>query len=374
MRTASPASTEKPNPLWRLNLPPELAVKAAWYVAGLGLAAMVLLGAACSYMRATQAPPTVKIGLVAPFEGEYRSTGYEVLFAVKLALQQYNQRQGSNGYRVELVALNDFNDPTEARRQAEALVTDPDVVGVIGHLTASSTIAALPVYRAAGLAVVSPWSIAPSVLADEAAGVVSIAATTAETQAKLAEVQQAAGIGSPVTLTALPSAAQLPLANQAVTIDADAVTAGNILLSLAATGHLSARFGQVETGNRQLVQVAGPAADGFVFVSPGPDAGGIKAPGGFMEAYQALAGLPPGPRAVLAYDATHVLLNAIEQISNRWYNNCPERAEIFHIIPQTHISGLSGEISFTPGGQRRNAPVWVYQISETRYPGKPVDH
>ena len=81
------------------------------------------------------APPTVKIGLIAPFEGLYRATGYEVLFAVKLALQERNEGQGLQGYHVELVALNDFNDQEEGAKQARALVADPDIVGVIGHLS-----------------------------------------------------------------------------------------------------------------------------------------------------------------------------------------------------------------------------------------------
>jgi ABC-type branched-subunit amino acid transport system substrate-binding protein len=85
MSINQPVPKEQPDPI------PELTA-AGWLALGLSvLAAIWLLGAAIRHVRAAQAPPTVKIGLVAPFEGEYRSTGYEVLFAVKLALQQRNQ-------------------------------------------------------------------------------------------------------------------------------------------------------------------------------------------------------------------------------------------------------------------------------------------
>ncbi len=113
-------------------------------------------------------------------------------------------------------------------------MADPGVIGVIGHLTPASTQAALPVYRAAGLAVVSPWSLDPAALAAEAGGVVSVAATTAETEAKLAEAQRAAGISSTVVLTAPLLPGQLLPVEQAVTIAADAVTAGDILRALPA--------------------------------------------------------------------------------------------------------------------------------------------
>ena len=116
-----------------------------WGLIVLGVS--ILGGLALPRLAGYGAPPTVKIGLVAPFEGLYRATGYEVLFAVKLALQERNGGQGLGGYRVELVALNDFNEPTEAAKQARALAADPDIVGIIGHLSSEATRAALPVYR-----------------------------------------------------------------------------------------------------------------------------------------------------------------------------------------------------------------------------------
>src|SRR5215510_13163285 len=146
-----------------------------WGIICLGVIGLGWLAAA--RVESYGAPATVKIGLVAPFEGLYRTTGYEVLFAVKLALQERNEGQGLQGYRVELVALNDFNDPTEAKRQAQALVTDPGIVGVVGHLSPAATQAALPVYREAGLAVAIPWSVESSVLQGQFPGTVSVAAT-----------------------------------------------------------------------------------------------------------------------------------------------------------------------------------------------------
>ncbi len=102
------------------------------------------------------APKTLKIGLGAPFEGLDRAIGYEALFATKLALQERNTNGGVGGYQVELVALNDFNEPDEARVQAKALLADPDIFGVVGHLSARTTWEAFPIYQAAGLAVSIP--------------------------------------------------------------------------------------------------------------------------------------------------------------------------------------------------------------------------
>jgi ABC-type branched-subunit amino acid transport system substrate-binding protein len=247
------------------------------------------------------------------------------------------------------------------------LVADPDILGVIGHFTAETTSSALPVYQQANLALVIPWSVGESIFVNDLPGVVSVAATVDETSARLDEVSEVLGFPrlQPVV------GANLPPNNNTLRLATDAVTAGNIILSLDKPVPL---FGQVEVGNRQLVQVAGPAADGLIFVSPGPGADDIEGNESFKVAYQTLAGFPPGPRSILAYDATHILLDSIEQamiINSQPWPNEPSRPEIVITLTTIRRQGLTGNIEFASNGQRLDAPVWVYQISEARYPGTP---
>jgi ABC-type branched-subunit amino acid transport system substrate-binding protein len=121
-----------------------------------------------------------------------------------------------------------------------------------------------------------------------------------------------------------------------------------------------------------MVQVAKAAANGLVFVSPAPAPRDVPGSEAFIEAYQTLAGFPPGPRAVLAYDATNILLDAIEQAMLEQQQ--PSRSEVCAIITNVQRRGISGDIAFDTQGQRINAPVWVYQISEEKegYPGVPI--
>ncbi len=99
--------------------------------------------------------PVVKIGLVAPFEGRYRAVGYEVIYAVRLAVREANTAGGVAGYSVELVALDDAGDPDMAAEQARKLAVDPQVVGVLGHWLEATTLAAAPKYADAGLPVLA---------------------------------------------------------------------------------------------------------------------------------------------------------------------------------------------------------------------------
>jgi branched-chain amino acid transport system substrate-binding protein len=302
---------------------------------------------------------------VAPFEGLHRPLGYEALFGVKLALQERNAAQGISGYRIELVALNDFDDPLEAEKQARALSADPHVVGVIGHFSAVTTQAALPVYRQANLALVIPWSTAALEESDRG-GVVSVAANLAETEARLATMGRNLGLNS-ITEIVEPDLALIPASAEALAVKTEGVTAGEILVALREAEMTLPVLGQVETGSPQTLQVAQTAAEGFIFVSPGPDPRQLEEAPTFVEAYQALAGFPPGPRAVLAYDATQVLLDALEQ--SLAAPQMPLRAQVSAVIGTVQRQGLSGEIVFYRRGERVNAPVWVYQMTETVYPG-----
>lgn len=90
--------------------------------------------------------PVVKIGLVAPFEGEYRAVGYDVIYAARLAVREINEAGGIGGYRVALVALDDGGNPELARQTAVSLAVDPAVVTVLGHWQAETTAVAQPIY------------------------------------------------------------------------------------------------------------------------------------------------------------------------------------------------------------------------------------
>ena len=119
----------------------------------------VILLTACQFPGSVR--PTVKIGLVAPFEGRYRYFGYDVIYAVRLALREANAAGGVAGHYVELVAYDDGADPAQAIEQARKLAVDPAVVAAIGHFREDTTSAALSVYAEVGIPLLAPavlWS------------------------------------------------------------------------------------------------------------------------------------------------------------------------------------------------------------------------
>jgi ABC-type branched-subunit amino acid transport system substrate-binding protein len=101
--------------------------------------------------------PTIKIGLSAPFEGRDRDLGYEALHAVRLAVRQRNEAGGLAGrYFVELVALNDFNEPEQAVIQARKMAVDRDVLGVLGGWSPATASSARAEYERLGVPFLAP--------------------------------------------------------------------------------------------------------------------------------------------------------------------------------------------------------------------------
>ncbi len=90
--------------------------------------------------------PVVKVGLVAPFEGEKRAIGYDVIYSARLAVREINEAGGIGGYRVALVALDDRGEVQLAADTAVSLSIDPGVVAVIGNWDVQNTAVAEDVY------------------------------------------------------------------------------------------------------------------------------------------------------------------------------------------------------------------------------------
>jgi ABC-type branched-subunit amino acid transport system substrate-binding protein len=108
----------------------------------------------------TSVPPVIKIGLVGPFEGRHRDVAYDAIYGARLAVREENARDNIGDYRIALVALDDFGDPSAAQEVAQSLVLDPAVVAVVGHWLPETTEAASPIYEAAGLPFV-PAGVSP---------------------------------------------------------------------------------------------------------------------------------------------------------------------------------------------------------------------
>ena len=99
-----------------------------------------------------------------------------------------------------------------------------------------------------------------------------------------------------------------------VICDASPVTAGGVVSSLREAGWEGDFLGGPELAAPDFVAVAGDAAEGTAFVTPWPLPADVPGSADFVATYQEVSGgVPPGPLALPAYEATWVLLEALER-------------------------------------------------------------
>ncbi|MBU2513893.1 ABC transporter substrate-binding protein [bacterium] len=101
---------------------------------------------------------TIKIGVAGPFTGPLASFGAQLKIGATMKAEEVNAAGGINGNKVVPVFMDELCDPKEAATVGTKLANDKSISIVIGHLCSSSTLAALPIYRAANLPAISPTS------------------------------------------------------------------------------------------------------------------------------------------------------------------------------------------------------------------------
>ncbi len=146
-------------------------------------AAMVLSLAACSSTSATTSADTsakteaqaeeastdetaaaaeenadtpIKIALYAPITGNNAQYGLTYQKTIQALAEKINEEGGVNGREVVVDVYDDKADQKEALNIANLIVSDPDVVGVVGSQTSSPTLAAAPIFEKAGIPMISP--------------------------------------------------------------------------------------------------------------------------------------------------------------------------------------------------------------------------
>ena len=85
----------------------------------------------------------------------------EMLRGIAQAQTKFNQT-GLQGRLLEIIIVNDSNDPSKAQEVAEKIVNNPNILGVIGHNSSSASSKGLQVYENSGLAMISPTSTSTS--------------------------------------------------------------------------------------------------------------------------------------------------------------------------------------------------------------------
>ncbi len=340
----------------------------------------------------------VRIGLAGPFS---EPRGRSMLVAAELAVGEINAAGGVRGRQLELVVQDDSASSARAIAVAQALRDDPTVVAVVGHLTSGTTLAAAPVYNGGRDPVVA---ISPSASNPDLSGIGAftfrVCATDLAHGGALAryaferlgaqsaavlylnddygrgilttfseEFQRLGGtvVGQdPISPTAdvAPYVARIQREGraQALMIAGDRAGATAVLRAVRAAGlALPVLGGDGLTG----IQAEGALAEG-VYISSNylPDLPGDRN-AAFLQAYAAASGGErPDHRGAGAYDAVHLIADALRTAGTRRAAVRAALAEVGHARPA--YEGVTGRIAFDENGDVRDKAVLVGVVRSGR--------
>ncbi len=90
--------------------------------------------------------------------GSNVNTALEVLRGVAQSQNQINQAGGFNGTPLKVLIADDADNPEIAAQIAQKLAADNSILGVVGHTSSDTSLAAAAIYQKAGLVMISPIS------------------------------------------------------------------------------------------------------------------------------------------------------------------------------------------------------------------------
>ncbi|MDI3299169.1 MAG: branched-chain amino acid ABC transporter substrate-binding protein [Bacillota bacterium] len=346
-------------------------------------------------------PGPIKIGIQAPLTRDYALEGQGFQRAIQLLADQINARGGIDGHTIQIVAEDDQGTAQQAAVAAQRLVTE-GVVAVVGGYNSTATEAAQPIYNQNKVLQVTPASTAVQ-LSQKGYKYFFRTATLDSAQGKFAADLMVKTLGfRQIALLHDNSTYALGLAQateQAVKADGgqvvffDAIVPGSndfgaVLTRLKAkapeavyfTGYFSDAglllkqsqaiglktqwIGGDANNNPQLIQVAGPAAEGFMVTTP-PQPQDLKTPEAekFVQQYRQKYGeMPPSVWTISAADAFRVIVDAVEKTHS---TDAEKLAAYLHQLKD--FPGFTGPVTFAPNGDREGALHKAYIVKDGQF-------
>ena len=130
----------------------------------------VLAGLAAGCSGGEKKADTIKVGANLEMTGGSASYGISSKNAIELAFKEINEKGGINGKQLELVVADNKSEAAEATNAMQKLVSQDNVVAVIGPNLSSSVIAASAINNSAKVLDIAPMATNPYVTVDQASG------------------------------------------------------------------------------------------------------------------------------------------------------------------------------------------------------------
>jgi len=369
-------------------------------VQGMGSTAMIAKG------------KTVKIGWAGDLTKQLVVPSKGILFGAQVAVNRRNAAGGIKGFNVEIVQGDDQCVGEQATTVAQKFVSDPDIVGVVGHVCSGATIPASDVYEKARVVMVSGSATAYSVtnrgltvvnrvvFTDDKQGLAEALYMINEMKAKsIATLDDSASYGKGLAETVQREFARLGgKVVLAESIDPEAKDFRPVLTKLLANppdvlffgGYekpaalLTQQMKEVGLTNTKFfsddgaytstyIQLAGNDAEGVFLSSVSTKGGDEKALKQFSDDFAKVANDKYevyDPYQPNGFDAASVLMEAIDKVAtvdSKGDLNIDREALIKAVRATKGFKGLTGTLTCDAKGDCGAGEVGIYEIKSGKW-------
>jgi len=369
------------------------------------LLAVTMAVTACGGAAAPTAAPaaaggTIKIATQTPLSGGLAAVGEGMKNAVQLAVEQNSGPLKAMGFTVQVVPFDDQAKPEVGVANAKNIISDPDILGVVGHYNSGVQIPSSEEYHGASLVNVSPANTNPKVTdrlylevnrvcgRDDIQGVVGEQFALNELKAKsvyilhdkttygqsIAEFFRKAAEKDGLKVLGFegteekanfdPILTPIQAANPDLIYFGGMFDQAGVMFKQARDKGIKATFmGPDGLDSADLVKIAGDAAKGMYYTTVAGPVSYYPEAAKFATDYKAKFGKDPEPFGAQAYDSTVILLKSIEKAAKDAGNKKPTRAAVRDAVRATKdFKGLTGSITFDSKGDPAIAKYFVIQV------------
>jgi branched-chain amino acid transport system substrate-binding protein len=341
---------------------------------------------------------TIKIATQSPLSGGQAALGEGIKLGTQLAIEQYKGNLEKMGFKVVLVPYDDQAKPDVGVSNAKNIVADKQILGVIGHLNSGVAIPSSEVYKDENLAMISPANTNPTVTdrgyknvnrvcgRDDVQGVVGAEFAHEALKAKTVYVihdktTYGQGVAEFFKADAEKKGAKIvgfegteeksnfdPLITPIRAKNPDLIYFGGLyeqaapFFKQAREKGVKAKFlGPDGLDSSDLTKIAGKAVVGMFYTTVAGPVTVYPQAKQFADMYKKSYGKNPEPFAAQAYDATAILLEAIEAAAKG--GTLPSREAVSDAVRTVRHTGVTGTIEFNSKGDPKKATYFVIQVA-----------
>ncbi|MCP3444639.1 branched-chain amino acid ABC transporter substrate-binding protein [Bradyrhizobium sp. CCGUVB14] len=348
----------------------------------------------------------IKIVTQSPLSGQQSVAGEGIMLGAQLAVAQFAKQLTDMGFQLSLQPENDQATPNVGVANANRILNDPAVLGVVGHYNSGVAIPSSEVYAKDNLAMVSPANTNPAITdrettraianricgRDDVQGPAGANFATDTLKAKKVYIindKSAYGSGIAQTFEAAirKSGANVILStgmdqnetdfssilNRARVDQPDLVYYGGtypqgglIIKQMRQKGLKAAFLGGDGLDSGDLQKIAGPEnMTNAYFTTTALPLSQMPAAAAFAQAYKAKFNKDPEVYSAYGYDSARVVIEAIVAAAKAKGGAMPSRAAVAAAVREVKFDGVTGPVAFNNRGDIASAKYVVIEAGKS---------